>query len=50
MTHEKLDNLVKIGKLKLEDVSESEIKGLLQSGIARLETEKALLARAFSFG
>ena len=37
MTHEKLDNLVKIGKLKVEEASESEIKGLLQSGTARLE-------------
>lgn len=37
MTHEKLDNLVKIGQLKVEDSSEAEVTGLIQSGVARLE-------------
>ncbi|MCH8073766.1 MAG: hypothetical protein IIA09_17680 [Proteobacteria bacterium] len=37
MTHEKLDNLVTIGQLKVEDSSEAEVTGLIQSGVARLE-------------
>lgn len=37
MTYEKLDNLVKIGQLKVEDSSEVEVTGLIQSGVARLE-------------
>ncbi|MDH3690142.1 MAG: hypothetical protein OEU36_11760 [Gammaproteobacteria bacterium] len=36
MAHEKLDNLVKIGQLKLEDAAPQEIAGLIRSGIARL--------------
>ena len=37
MMHEKLDNLVKISQLKVEDSSEAEVTGLIQSGVARLE-------------
>ena len=44
MTHETLDNLVMIGQLKVADVSEFEIKGLLQSGTARHEDAKNRLA------
>ena len=36
MAHEKLDNLVKVGKLKAEDSTEEEIHGLIRSGLARL--------------
>lgn len=37
MTHEKLDNLAKIGQLKAEVPSETEVAGLIRSGLARLE-------------
>ena len=36
MTHPQLDNLVGVGKLKTETPAESEIDGLLHSGLARL--------------
>ncbi|MCH8176158.1 MAG: hypothetical protein IIC59_13365 [Proteobacteria bacterium] len=36
MAHEKLDNLVKVGKLKAEDSTDEEIHGLIRSGLARL--------------
>jgi hypothetical protein len=36
MQHEKLDNLVRIGKLKTETTSKDEIAGLMRSGRARL--------------
>jgi len=37
MSHPKLDNLVRIGKLKAEPPSEEECQGLLRSGILRLD-------------
>jgi len=37
MSHPKLDNLVSIGKLKAKPPSEVECKGLLRSGLRRLE-------------
>lgn len=37
MTHSPLDNLVQIGKLKLEAPVESEVEGLVRSGDRRLE-------------
>ncbi|MFQ6006273.1 MAG: hypothetical protein ACE5OQ_12300 [Woeseia sp.] len=40
MTHEKLDNLAKFGKLKAEDPSGTEVAGLIRSGLARLEDAK----------
>ncbi len=40
MTHDKLDNLVKIGQLKAEDASAGEIAGLIRSGVARLKDSK----------
>jgi len=40
MSHEKLDNLVKIRQLKSEEASQEEIAGLLRSGIVRLEDSK----------
>ena len=40
MTHEKLDNLVKIGQLKAEPATEEEIAGLLHSGTVRLVDAK----------
>ena len=40
MTHEKLDNLVKIGQLKAEDATPDEIAGLIRSGTARLTDSK----------
>jgi len=36
MANEKLDNLVKIGKLKAEDSTDEEVKGLIRSGLTRL--------------
>jgi hypothetical protein len=36
MPHEQLDNLVRVGQLKIEPSSEQEIAGLIRSGIARL--------------
>lgn len=36
MTHEQLDNLVKIGKLKAENPTTKEVAGLVRSGLARL--------------
>lgn len=36
MTLPELDNLVRIGKLKAEPPADSELAGLLQSGIVRL--------------
>ena len=36
MTHEKLDNLVRTGQLKPEPPSDTEIAGLIRSGLARL--------------
>ena len=36
MGHEKLDNLVKVGKLKAEASTDQEIHGLIRSGLARL--------------
>jgi hypothetical protein len=40
MAHENLDNLVKIGKLKVEDATHEEIAGLVRSGTARLKDSK----------
>ncbi len=40
MAHEKLDNLVKIGQLKAEETTPEEIKGLIRSGIVRLQDSK----------
>ncbi len=40
MTHEKLDNLVKIGQLKIEDPTGEEVAGLIRSGLARLADAK----------
>ena len=40
MGNDKLDNLVKIGKMKAEPFSQSEFDGLLQSGKARLNDAK----------
>ncbi len=36
MAHEKLDNLVNIGKLKAEDSTDEEVDGLIRSGLVRL--------------
>lgn len=36
MPHDQLDNLVKVGQLKAEPASESEVAGLISSGLARL--------------
>ena len=36
MPHPELDNLVRIGRLKLEPPAESEIAGLIRSGLVRL--------------
>ena len=36
MSHDQLDNLVKVGQLKAEPASESEVAGLISSGLARL--------------
>ena len=36
MANEKIDNLVKVGKLKAEDSTEEEIHGLIRAGLARL--------------
>ena len=40
MAHDKLENLVRIGKLKAEPASEEEIAGLLRSGTVRLADAK----------
>ncbi len=40
MAHEKIDNLVKIGQLKVEDATPEEIAGLVRSGAARLKDSK----------
>ena len=40
MAHEQLDNLVKIGQLKSEQPSRTEIDGLVRSAIARLQDSK----------
>ena len=40
MANEKLDNLVKIGQLKVEDATPEEIAGLVRSGAARLKDSK----------
>ena len=40
MTHEKLDNLVKIGQLNVEDPTGAEVAGLIRSGLARLADAK----------
>jgi len=37
MTHPQLDNLVRIGQLKGGPAADSELKGLLQSGLHRLD-------------
>ena len=37
MSHPQLDNLVRIGQLKAEPPSEEECKGLLRSGLRRLD-------------
>jgi len=37
MSHPQLDNLVRIGQLKTEPAAEAEVKGLLRSGIRRLD-------------
>jgi hypothetical protein len=37
MSHPQLDNLVRMGQLKVEPPSEAECKGLLRSGLRRLE-------------
>jgi hypothetical protein len=44
MTSSKLDNLARIGQLKVEPPAESEIAGLIRSGLARLaDAERELL-------
>ena len=40
MAHEKLDNLVKIDKLRAEDSTEEEVAGLIRSGLVRLADSK----------
>jgi len=40
MSHEELDNLVKIGKLKVEEPNREEVAGLIRSGLARLADAK----------
>ena len=40
MAHDKLDNLVKIGELKVENTTEEEVTGLIRSGLARLADSK----------
>ena len=40
MANEKLDNLVKIGKLKAEDSTDEEVNGLIRSGLVRLADAK----------
>ncbi len=40
MPREQLENLVKIGQLKLQAPSEQEIAGLIRSGLARLKDSK----------
>ena len=40
MAHDKLDNLVKIGKLKAEEPADEEVAGLIRSGLARLADAK----------
>ena len=37
MSHPQLDNLVRFGRLKTEPAAESELQGLLRSGMRRLE-------------
>ena len=37
MSHPQLDNLVRIGQLKIESASESELQGLVRSGVHRLD-------------
>ena len=37
MTHQQLDNLVRIGQLRTEPATEGEVEGLLRSGRRRLE-------------
>ena len=37
MTHQQLDNLVRIGQLRTEPATEGEVEGLLRSGQRRLE-------------
>lgn len=45
MTSSPLDNLVRIGKLKIEPPAQTEIDGLMRSGLARLhDAENASLA------
>ena len=39
MSHQQLDNLVRIGQLKAEPPSEAECQGLLRSGLRRLEEQ-----------
>lgn len=40
MAHEKLENLVRVGKLKAEQATDVEIAGLIRSGVARLADAK----------
>lgn len=45
-----LDNLVRVGQLKVEPVSETEVTGLIRSGLARLtDAENASLSRESRF-
>ena len=37
MSHPQLDNLVRIGQLKAEPAAESELQGLVRSGVRRLD-------------
>ena len=37
MSHPQLDNLVRISQLKIESASESELQGLVRSGVHRLD-------------
>ena len=37
MGHPQLDNLTRIGKLKVEPAAESELQGLIRSGMRRLD-------------
>ncbi len=37
MSHPQLDNLVRIGQLKIEPAAEGELRGLIRSGVRRLD-------------
>ena len=50
MAHEQLDNLVRIGKLRVEDSTPAEVAGLVRSGLAKLtDSKNKLLSIESSF-